>query len=352
MRNSPYRLAAVLAGAITLVPGADSAAWAQAQDPYGPRPSAAPAPGRDLSRVTPLLDVVDGTPRYQLVPSTSLSHSDAQASGMLAFSLQDNLPVDAGRSSPVTTGEHGGMPVEWHYLVKFWEAWPDAKDRPGQTVRLGEVRYDTVPGSTLPPPPPAVKAVLDAQADRFRDAILAYPFIRRSAGNMTRTSISYHRDRDPSGTEVWGYSLQVRFGPLMSDARQLPDGRWSSVSYDWMTLDICSNCFSKLAGPTGRYRGLQTMGHKALVDTVAAPIWVSEYRTGEGPLIPNPEVYDAARPATDIQLLVIDGPSGGIGSAAAQGPDNHHSRAVAATWLTDWKALVNQANGPAAPRAD
>lgn len=343
-RLAPLALLAGLAAApVTL---------AQAVDPYGPRPQAAPAPGRDLSRVTPLLTVEDGTPRYALVPEGSLSRSDPMNSQMLAFSLQDGLPVDAGRNSPLTTGEHGGTPVVWHYLVKFWEQYPNAKERPGRAPRLGQTNFEIRSGSTATPPPPAVKRVLDAQAERIRDAVRAYPFIQRSADVMTRVTISYHKDRDPSGTEVWGFTLSFNFGPETMNPVQLPDGRWRWTSMDWMSLDVCSNCFSELAAPTGRYRGLQTMGYKAVVDTLSAPLWVSEYRSGEGPLISNPELYDRSRPNTDIQILVVDGPSRQVGVAARLAPDTAYARAIAATWLTDWKGLVNQANGPAAPKAD
>ncbi|KQY85026.1 hypothetical protein [Brevundimonas sp. Root1423] len=349
MRNSTSRQAAGAAAlALLLASGAD--ALAQAQDPYAPRPQAAPAPSRDLSRVTPLLTVEDGTPRYQLVPAGSLSRSDAMNSQMLAFSLQDFLPVGAGRSSPVTTGEHGGeFAVEWHYVVRFWEEWPNAKDRPGHVERLGETDFEIRQNTPLTPPP-AVKRVLDAQAERLRDAVKAHPFIQRSADVMTRVRIEYHRDRDRSGTEVWGFKLTFGLGPETMRPEQLPGGRWRWTSYDWMSLDICSNCFAELSAPTGRYRGLQTMTHVALVDSLAAPLWVSEYRSGEGPLIPNPELYDAARP-TDIQILTVEAPLW-IGAAAAVGPDDHHARAIAAVWLTDWKTLVTQANGPSAPRAD
>lgn len=326
-------------------------AWSQS-DPYGPRRPSAPPPARDLSRVTPLLTVEDGTPRYALLNDLSGPRNDAQASQMLAFSREDDMPVDAGRNTPLTTGEHGGSRVLWHYLVAFWDQWPEAKDRPGHTARLGETDFAIRPGSTRPPPPPAIKRVLDAQAGRMRDAIQTYPFIRRSADVMTRFTIRYHQDKDPSGAEVWGYTLSVQFGPETMRPVQLPDGRWRWTSMDWGALNICSNCFSKISTPTGRYRGLQTMEHKALVDTLATPLWVTEYRSGQGPLIPNPEMYDRSRPSTDIQILVIDPPDTGIGVAARMGPDHYRARAIAAAWLTDWKAVVDQANGPAAPKAD
>lgn len=347
VRPSLRRLAA-LALLAALAP---ATAWAQS-DPYGPRRRSAPPPARDLSRVTPLLTVEDGTPRYALLDERSVSSNDARSSQMLAFSLADNMPVDAGRNNPRTTGEYGGSPVLWHYLVNFWDQWPDAKERPGRVARLGETDFTIRPGSTQPPPPPAIKRVLDAQAGRIRDAIQAYPFIQRSADVMTRVSIRYHQDKDPSGTQVWGFTLSVQFGPQTTNPVQLPDGRWRWTSMDWTSLNICTNCFSKISTPTGRYRGLQTMGHKTLVDTLAAPLWVSEYRSGQGPLIPNPEMYDRSRPATDIQILVIDGHSRDVGVAARMGPDNARARSIAATWLTDWKAVVDQANGPSAPRAD
>lgn len=352
MRHRTSQRSAGIAGILALCLAADAAARAGTQDPYGPRPQAAPAPERDLSRVTPLLAVENGTPRYALVPEGSLARSDPMNSRMLAFNLQDGLPVDAGRNSPLTTGEHGGTPVVWHYLVKFWEQYPDARDRPGHVERLGETNFEIVQTTPLTPPP-AIKRVLDAQAERFRDAIQAYPFIQRSADVLTRVSIQYHRDKDAAGTEVWGFNLRIGFGGGGSlRPERLPSGRWRWTSYDWMALDICSNCFSRLAAPSGRYRGLQTMGYRALVETLSAPVWVSEYRSGEGPLISNPELYDRSRPNTDIQILVIDGPSSQVGVAARVAPDTADARAIAATWLTDWKTLVNQANGPTAPRAD
>ena len=349
MENArPSLRLAALAVLVLLTP---ATAWSQS-DPYGPRRPSAPPPARDLSRVTNLVTVEDGTPRYEPLGRRSTSLNDAQSSQMLAFSLIDDMPVDAGRNNPRTTGEYGGSPVLWHYVVNFWDQWPDAKDRPGHVARLGETDFTIRSGSTRPPPPPAIKRVLDAQAERMRDAIQAYPFIRRSADVMTRFTISYHQDKDPSGTQVWGFTLNAQFGPETMRPMQLPDGRWRWTSMDWMSLSICSNCYSKISTPTGRYRGLQTMEHRALVDTLANPLWVSEYRSGQGPLIPNPELYDRSRPATDIQILVVDGPTRDIGVAARMGPDNYRARAIAATWLTDWKAVVDQANGPAAPRAD
>lgn len=347
-RPTPRRLAPLAAVSALLV----SPLPVQGQvDPYGPRPQAAPAPSRDLSRVTPLLRVEDGTPRYALVPEGSLARSDAMNSQMLAFSLQDFLPVDAGRNSPLSTGAHGGTPVVFHYIVKFWDQYPNAKDRPGHTERLGETNF-TIQQTTPLTPPPAIKLVLDAQAERMRDAVQAYPFIQRSADTLTRVTIRYHRDKDPSGTEVWGFNLAFGFGAGGSiRPERLPSGRWRWTSHDWFSLDICSNCFAELKLPNGRYRGMQSMGHDVLVDTLAAPLWVSEYRSGDGPLIPNPELYDRARPATDIQILTVSPPHW-IGVAAAEGPDQIVPRMIAAAWLTDWKMLVNQANSPAAPKAD
>lgn len=347
-RSIPRRLAplALLAGL-----AAAPAALAQAVDPYGPRPQAAPAPSRDLSRVTPLLRVEDGTPRYALVPDRGSARSDAMNSQMLVFSLQDFLPVGAGRNSPLTTGEHGGTPVVFHYIVKFWDQYPNAKDRPGQTERLGETNF-AIQQTTPLTPPAAVKRVLDAQAERLRDAVQAHPFIQRSSEVMTRVGIQYHQDKDPSGTEVWGFKLNFTFGAGGSiRPERLPNGRWRWTSHDWYALDICSNCRAELKLPSGRYRGMQSMGHDVLVDTLATPLWVSEYRSGEGPLIPNPELYDRSRPATDIQILTVSPPHW-IGVAATEGPDRIVPRMIAAAWLTDWKSLVDQANGPAAPKAD
>lgn len=310
------------------------------------------APARDPADVTPLLGVEDGTPRYDLLPEGSVNLSDAMKSQMLAFSRSERLPVNAGSSTPRTTGQFGGQRAYWHYLVKFWEEYPNAKERPGREPRLGEIVFDTQYGSTEPPPPPAIKRVLDAQADRFRDAILAYPFIRRSDRVNTRTVIRYHRDKDAAGTEVWGYSLNVQFGPETMNPVQLPDGRWRWTSLDWMSLEICSNCFAELKRPTGRYRGLQTIwGDKVVVDTLDRPLWIGRTPDDRAPT-PNPALYDPTRPATDVQMLIVDGRTNALENVSRTAPDTYRARAVAATWLTDWKTLVNEANGAGAPRAD
>ena len=89
-----------------------------------------------------------------------------------------------------------------------------------------------------------------------------------------------------------------------------------------------------------------------MVDTVAAPLWVSQYRGGQGPLITNSELYEASRAPGEIQILTIEPASSKVGIAARMAPDTARARTIAAAWLIDWRALVDRLNGPSAPRAD
>lgn len=348
---SRFALAPVIAVALALALASGVAA--QAYDPYGPRASSGgPAP-RDERAVTRFLGVFDGTPRYELYPTT-MARSDAGASGLLAFNTQDYLPVDAGKASPHTTGEHGGLPVDFHYLVKYWETYPNAKERQGHVPHLGVVATSVTDNTNSVRPPAAVRAVLDRQIDTLYRAIIAHPFVQRSEGMQVSAVSSYGRKADGAGTEIWGFQLDVYFTHFSLDrARLRPDGRYVGGLSEGPSVRICSNCVDYLHQPSGRYRGMQTMAatDRILVDTVAAPIWISRYRGGQGPLIVNPELFDAARPAGDIQILTLD-THGGVGIAAKVAPDTAIAKVIAATWLNDWRAVVNQLNGPGAPRAD
>jgi len=94
------------------------------------------------------------------------------------------------------------------------------------------------------------------------------------------------------------------------------------------------------------------MGSTILVDTLDKPMWVPKFATGEGELIPNPELFDPTRPKTDIQILTVESPAREVGIGAHSAPDNEWGRAIGAAFLTDWKSLVNQLNSPGSPRAD
>lgn len=353
MRKRRVPAPAALAVAALCLFGA-GVAHAQAYDPYGPRAADPGPPPRDRSAVTPFIGMFDGTPRYELF-ATNSGRSDAAQSGLLAINLQDMLPVDAGKDSPLTTGEHGGQAVLFHYLVKYWETYPDAKEREGRVPQLGQVTM-AISNISEVTPPPAVKAVLDRQAAVFHRVVMAYAFIQRSEGVITQAEIRYHRDRDASGREVWGFRLGFVMGYLNTGwdpPVQLPNGRWTAKPTEGTGLTVCSNCYDRLLTPSGRYRGMQILGgERVLVDTIAAPLWVSQYRGGQGPLINNPEVYEAGRPEGEIQMLIVTSPTNRVGIAAKIAPDVEWSRAMAAAWLPDWRALVNEANGPNAPRAD
>lgn len=344
-------LASLAALTLCLTPGG---AQAQAYDPYGPRAAPSGPPPRDRSAVTPFIGMFDGTPRYER-HATNSGRNDAAESGLLAINLQDFLPVDAGKDSPLTTGEHGGIPVVFHYLVKYWETYPEAKEREGHVPHLGIVDASVTDNTNSVRPPAGVKAVLDRQAEAMYQAVVAYPFIQRSEGMHVSAIKSYKQDQDPSGEQVWGFQLDVYFTEFIPGlARQRPDGRYVGGHAEGPSIRVCSNCFSYILPPSGRYREHQTMagGIRTVVDTVASPLWVSRYRGGQGALIPNPELYEAGRGPGEIQILIIEPASSKVGIAARMAPDTARARTIAAAWLTDWRALVNRLNGPSAPRAD
>lgn len=329
-----------------------------AYDPYGPKSTSAPVKRNTSYGATRLLEVIDGTPRYEIMPERSVSLSQTARSGLVSMNLHDGLPVDAGPyGSPKRTGTTEDLPVLFHYLVKFWETYPQAKVvTEGKYTRLpGEVtRTPVATNRAAPTPPPAIKARLDQQAKAMLDAIHAYPWIQRSQGVVTRTYLDYHLDKDPSGRAVWGFKARVALGYLGSGTTpvQKADGRWTATCYDWQSIEICSNCFSRVSKVWGRYRGFQTMDGDILIDTLNTPLFVSEFRTGEGKQIPNPEFYDLSRPQGDIQILTVKSPANDVGGLARTVPDSYSARPIAAAYLTDWKRLVDQGNGPGAPRAD
>lgn len=344
------RIAPVLAAAV--LTSAAGPARAQAYDPYGPRvPDAGPTP-RDVSAVTPFIGVFDGTPRYALHP-TPYARSDAGQSGLLEFNHQDYLPLDFGRGAPELVTDHGRYPVPFHYLVKYWETWPNAREREGQVPMLGDFST-AIRNHSQVTPPAAVKAVLDRQAETLTRAALDYPFVQRSEGVITYPILQYQSSTDPSGEQVWGFSLRIvmaYLGSSPSDPVQLPSGRWTANPTEGTGITICSNCYDHLYLPGGRYRGMQFNNiDRVLVDTIAAPLWISRYRGGQGEQINNPELFETGRPAGEIQLLTVTFPFD-VGQGALA-PDTARARALAIAWLTDWKALVNEVNGPNAPRAD
>ncbi|MFJ6025739.1 hypothetical protein ACIQC9_14195 [Brevundimonas sp. NPDC092305] len=327
-------------------------AQAQGYDPYGPKPASNGPSPRDTRAVTPFIGMFDGTPRYELHPTPMGARSDAGASGLLAFNHQDYLPLDFGRGAPELRTEHGSYPVPFHYLVKYWETYPEAKERQGHVPRLGIVS-DTIRQDDRNLPPPAVKAVLDRQARTVLDTITAFPFIQRSEAHYLIPTVSYHQQADPSGTRIWGFTLRLSFPTMASGTgRQRPDGRWADVTLlEGTAMSVCTNCYERLERPSGRYRGMQFTGlDRILVETIDRPLWVSRYRGGQGEQINNPELFDAGRPTGEIQLFIVTFPFA-VGQGALA-PDRGQARAIAAAWLPDWKAIVDRLNGPAAPRAD
>jgi len=185
---------------------------APAFDPYGAKPVGPPIQ-RDRSRVTRLIEVVDGTPRYERLSDWPHEQFDSGQSAMLAMNYSDNLPVDAGMDNPRTTGGPiSGVEVPFHYLVKFWDDYPNAKERAGEVPELGVVSNEIVMGwgngSAPDNVPAAVMADLMHKAGVIRDAIYAYPSIQRSEGVVTRLRIFADVQRDPAGNQVYGFWLR------------------------------------------------------------------------------------------------------------------------------------------------
>lgn len=351
MRKGDRTSLVTAVGAILVLLAGAGAALSQAYDPYGPKPkSNGPSP-RDIRAVTPFIGMFDGTPRYELHP-TPYARSDAGESGLLAFNHQDYLPLDFGRGALELVTPEGREPMPYHYLVKYWETYPNAREREGRVPHLGIVNRDILVDDRNPPPP-AIKAVLDRQARAMYDAVLAHPFIQRSEGGYVSARQDYHHDADPSGTRVWGFRLHISMpGIARGTGRQRADGRWENVKFTrGGYITICSNCFDRVHTTEGRYRGLQyDAPDRILVDTIEKPLWISRYRGGQGEQITDPQLYDASRPETEIQLLTVNFWFH-VGQAT-EAPDTAKGRSVAAAWLTDWKGLVDQLNGPDAPRAD
>lgn len=309
---------------------------------------AGPATAQTPGPATRLLGVVDGTPRYEPLPNPSHTRNDASLSGLMSVRLLNNRPVGSDSESPLTTGVNGGRRAAIEYLVRFWEQYPNAK---GRNPRLGEVwaaPRDGVPQGGFVPPA-AARAELDRQATAAWDALKAHPFMQRSEGHVTRAWISYHKDVDASGTEVYGWRLRVNFGILHpTNVRQTADGRWSPTgdAYSQYTINVRSNLGSTLERPSGVHRGYNLVG--ALYPVVFAtgrPAWKDAQQSG-----PADALYDPARSKTQIQLLTIDVVGRQV-LAGTTAPDTPLGRAWGAAFLTDWKALVNRLNGPGAPPA-
>lgn len=357
---SRFALAPVIA--VALVAVASSISHAQV-DPWGPAAHSAPVgqqqPARQQLRpppggVTRLLGVMDGTPRYEGIPDPAHSHLDSVASRLLPVYLHNNTPVGAGDYSPILTGPNGGGLAYWDYLVRYWETYPHAKERAGHTPRLGRVHF-TIQASQVEhgwAPPPGVRAELERQAQAVVDAVLAHPYMQRSEDVATSAMATYTRRRDQAGTEVYGFQVRFGFGKLRRDARQAPDGRWDGNLPGPASLVIHSNFVPSGWRSAGFYRGIEVLGNRApLIKSIERPIWVSEFRGGQGPSILNPELFDPARPKTDIQVLVVESSAQRFVGGPRTAPDTDIARSVAAAFSTDWKDLVDRLNSPGAPRA-
>lgn len=356
-RRTVARAALGLGAALALLA---SAASATAQvDPWGPAAHSRPAPVTPQGAMPPpeggvtrLIEVVDGTPYYESIPNPAHSHRDAVRSRLLPVHIFNNVPVGADQYSPPMTGEHASGLAMWDYLVRYWEQYPNAKERRGHTPRLGRV-HRTIQASQVEErwsPPPGVIDELHRQAQTIIDAILEHPFMARSEGVKFYPYITYTRRRDRAGTEVYGFQLNISFPKIVGG--QAADGRWDQTLPGTTQMVIMSNVApASNESPIGAYRGLNMVGLREIVlNTTGRPLWLSEFRGGQGKPIVNPELFDPARPKTDIQTLIIKAGAHQIGGYAIA-PDHEIGRNVAAGFLTDWKGLVDRLNGPDAPRA-
>lgn len=295
--------------------------------------------------------MVDGTPYYESIPNPAHSHRDGVLSRLLPVYLFNNVPVGAGVYSPPLTGEHASGLAMWDYLVRFWEQYPNAKERRGHTPRLGRV-YRTIQESQIQDhwtPPPGVIDELHRQAQAVLDALLEHPFIERSESVKFYPFITYTRGRDAAGTEVYGFHLTVNFPGVVGSPSA--DGRYDESSPSRAKIVVTSNAVPARTFPIGRYRDFDLLNMRYIVvNATGRPLWRSEFRDGKGKPTLNPELYDPARPKTDIQTLVIRADAHQIGGYSIP-PDDEIARSVAAGFLTDWKGLTDRLNSPGAPRA-
>lgn len=296
----------------------------------------------------------DGTPRYESIPNPAHSHQDSVASRLLPVYLHNNTPVGAGDYSPVLEGPGGGGLAYWDYLVRYWEQYPNAKEREGHVPKLGRVHLGIAESMFEHgwSPPAGVKATLERQAQAISQAVMAHPYIQRSEGVVTAATATYLRRRDQSGTEVYGMQVRFGFGKLRPDAQQAADGRWEGNLPGPAVLRVNTNFVSRDWSSAGFYRGVEVLGNRApLFKSMNRPLWAPEFRGGQGPMIRNPEMFDPARAKTDIQVMEIENSSQRFVGGSRTAPDTDIARSVAAAFSTDWKGLIDRLNSPGAPRA-
>lgn len=335
-------------------------------DPWGPKePSSRPRPN-SMPGVTPdalpmppggvtrLIEVVDGTPYYELWPRAGRSPEASVASRLLPIQITNGMPVGSFAYSPPLTGQYAnGQLAMWDYLVRYWERYPNAKERRGHTPRLGRV-HRTIQASQIQhgwTPPPGVVERLEVQAQAVIDLLLeTYPFLVRSEGVVFYPHITYSRRTDPSGAEVYGFQLTINF-PVIHGGPSA-DGRYDGTLPGSAKIVVSTNTLpGPQAEPIGQYRGHNILSMREIfVNASGRPSWQSQYRGGQGRPVRNPEIFDPNRPKTDIQTMIIRGDGHQIGGGK-YAPDHSLARSVAATYLTDWKGLVDRLNGPSAPRA-
>lgn len=356
-RRTVARAALGLGAALALL--APAASTTAQVDPWGPAAHSRPAPVTPQGAMPPpeggvtrLIEVVDGTPYYESIPNPAHSHRDAVRSRLLPVHIFNNVPVGADQYSPPMTGEHASGVAMWDYLVRYWEQYPNAKERRGHTPRLGRV-HRTIQASQVEhrwSPPAGVVDELHRQAQTIIDVLLEHPFLARSEGVKFYPYITYTRRRDAAGTEVYGFQLDIAFPKVVGG--QAADGRWDQTLPGTTRLVVSSNALpDQTSFPIGQYRGLDMLVmREILVNASGRPIWRSEFRNGQGRPVLSPEIFDPARPKTDIQTLMIDAGAHQIRGYSIA-PDHEIARNVAAGFLTDWKGLTDRLNSPGAPRA-
>ena len=363
-------------------------AWGQSFDPLAPAPASprpptpsvpeAPKSGADYDpygrwqapttiarkhETTRLLGVEDGTPLYELAPTINFAPPSV-TSRLLPIIRGGDLALGAGPDSPHFPGTD--LAFEFQYLADFWRTWPQAKVRGepgGAATAPGYVapRIEAGMVSNIGVPADAA-AVMLRQANAIYAQFLQLPMIQRSQGMSLTPHLALRRSRDTAGTELYGFELRIDANAVSTSDASLrtAEGRWRSGRGAWLAgLRICSNCTVDYGPAWGRYEGRQVAflnPLSALVTATNRPLHVSEFRGGGGKMIPNPELFDPARPKTDIQILtvkpVVESPY--EGRWAGQGslnPDSAYGRMIAATFLTDWRRPIDAANSPGAPRA-
>lgn len=330
-----------------------------AYDPYGRwRP---PTTIERKHETTRLLGVEDGTPLYELAPTTNFAPPSV-TSRLLPIIRGSDLALGAGPDSPKFPGSD--LSFELQYLADFWKTWPQAKVRGeagGPETAPGDVPA-SIPASSVSNAgvPAEATGPLLRQANALYAQLVRLPVIQRSQGIALVPSVRLRVTRDPAGVEVYGFEMRIEAYGLATPPSRTAEGRWRGDRGAWRAgLRICSNCMVDYGPAWGRYEGRQVVflnPLSALVTATNRPLHVSEFRGGGGEKIPNPELFDPTRPKTDIQVLtvkpVVKSPY--EGRWAGQGslnPDSAYGRLIAATFLTDWRAPIDAVNSPGAPRA-